>query len=108
MDIQFKKGALELSVLAILSRKECYGYEVYLEVSKKIEISESTIYPILRKLKKEGCFSTYLKESSEGAARKYYKITESGRQKYEEISEEWHNFVNGIGDILKGDINDEG
>ena len=67
MNVQFKKGVLELCVLALTAKKDCYGYELVEEISKRFEISEGSIYPLLRRLTKEGLFSTYLMESTEGA-----------------------------------------
>ena len=54
MKIQFKKGVLEICVLSVLAHKDCYGYELVNEISKRIDISEGTIYPLLRRLKDEG------------------------------------------------------
>jgi len=103
MNIQFKKGILELLVLSLLLEKDRYGYELVNEISKNIAISEGTIYPLLRRLNNDGYFETYLKESSEGPPRKYYKITESGKTAHKELSEEWDKFLEGVGKILKGD-----
>jgi len=72
LNIQFKKGVLELCVLSMLERKNCYGYELVNEISKNILISEGTIYPLLRRLKSEGFVTTYLEESTEGPSRKYH------------------------------------
>ena len=73
MNIQLKKGVLDLCVLSLLLKThDRYGYELVAEISKCIEISEGTIYPLLRRLKNEGYVSTYLEESSEGPPRKYY------------------------------------
>ena len=58
MNIQFKKGMLELCVFAILEEKQCYGYELVNDISKNIAISEGTIYPLLRRMKKEGLVTT--------------------------------------------------
>lgn len=102
MNTQLKKGILELCVLAILDRKDCYGYELVDEISKNIEISEGTIYPLLRRLNKEGYFTTYLQESSEGPPRKYYKLTELGREMKHKLVDEWLEFVEGVNSILKG------
>ena len=66
MNIQFKKGVLELCVLVVLCRRDYYGYNLVQTISEKIDISEGTIYPLLRRLTKEGLFTTYLKESEEG------------------------------------------
>ncbi len=102
MNIQFKKGVLELCVLSMLERKNCYGYELVNEISKNILISEGTIYPLLRRLKSEGFVTTYLEESTEGPPRKYYKLTELGRKKEEELKKEWFTFVKGVNNFLKG------
>lgn len=105
MNIQFKKGVLELCVLSILSRKDCYGYELVNEISQNIAISEGTIYPLLRRLMNEGMFTTYLKESSEGPPRKYYTLTEAGRNEQKALREEWERFNEGVEIIIKGDEN---
>jgi len=101
METQFKKGVMDLCVLAILEKKDCYGYELVQNISKDIEISEGTLYPILRRLKKEEYVETYFQESSEGPARKYYKLTKKGTQKSKELSEEWKSFTKKIEKILK-------
>jgi PadR family transcriptional regulator, regulatory protein PadR len=92
MNPQFKKGVLELCVLAMISRKDYYGYELVEEISKVLEISEGTLYPILRRLTEEKLFETYLKESSEGPPRKYYRITQAGRNFKDQQIKEWKEF----------------
>lgn len=106
MNIQFKKGVLELCVLSMLLERDYYGYELVEYISKYIDISEGTIYPLLRRLKKDGYVTTYLKESQEGPPRKYYEITDEGNKAYEELFTEWSNFVKGVNTIVKGDYND--
>lgn len=101
MNTQLKKGILELCVLAVLDKKDCYGYELVNEISKDIEISDGTIYPILRRLSKEGYFTTYLQESTEGPPRKYYRLTELGKETREKLTDEWENFVEKVDNILK-------
>jgi PadR family transcriptional regulator PadR len=106
MNIQFKKGVLELCVLALLTKKNMYGYDLVNEISKNIEISEGTIYPLLRRLKNVGYVTTYLQESQEGAPRKYYKLTTSGLKITGEMQKDWEDFVKKVGSLLKGgDIN---
>jgi PadR family transcriptional regulator PadR len=100
MNAQFKKGVLELCVLAILDKKDCYGYEMVDEISKNISISEGTIYPLLRRLKKEGLLDSYLKESQEGPSRKYYKLTDMGKEKKEKLVAEWDEFSAGVNNLL--------
>lgn len=101
MNTQLKKGILELCVLAVLDKKDCYGYELVNEISKNIEISDGTIYPLLRRLNQEGYFTTYLQESKEGPPRKYYRLTELGKDTKEELLKEWLDFVKGVNSILK-------
>lgn len=106
MNVQFKKGVLELCVLVIAEQKDCYGYEMIQSISEKIEISEGTIYPILRRLTKEGYFETYLKESTEGPPRKYYKMTSMGTNYLQTLLAEWQNFTTGVNDLIGGKNND--
>ena len=100
MNTQLKKGILELCVLAVLDKKDCYGYELVNEISKNIEISEGTIYPILRRLNQEGYFTTYLQESQEGPPRKYYKLTALGKSIKEDLLKEWKELVMGVNNII--------
>jgi PadR family transcriptional regulator, regulatory protein PadR len=107
MNTQFKKGVLELCVLSLLVKQNRYGYDLVNEISKNIEISEGTIYPLLRRLKNVGYVTTYLQESQEGAPRKYYKLTPSGEKITEEMKKDWEDFVEKVGVLLKGgDINE--
>jgi len=107
MNIQFKKGVLELCVLALLKKRDCYGYELVSEISKNIAISEGTIYPLLKRLKDEGYFTTYLQESQEGPPRKYYRLTEAGRKEAESLTDEWVRFIAGVNIIIKEEENSE-
>lgn len=107
MNIQFKKGALELCILALLNKQDRYGYELVQQVSKHIEISEGSMYPLLRRLKKEGYFTTYLQESSEGPPRKYYSLTDKGRENLHQLTSEWQEFTEGVDQIIKGGVSDE-
>jgi PadR family transcriptional regulator, regulatory protein PadR len=104
MNIQFKKGVLELCTLALLAARNRYGYELVNEISKRISISEGTIYPLLRRLKKEGYVTTYLEESSEGAPRKYYQLTDEGKNMEKELKQEWKTFVKEVDNLLKGGV----
>ncbi|MCT4542721.1 MAG: PadR family transcriptional regulator [Vallitalea sp.] len=103
MNIQFKKGVLELCVLSLLSKNDFYGYELVKKISNNISISEGTIYPLLRRLTKENYFETYLKESSEGPPRKYYTLTKKGYEAKEQLSMEWYDFVSRVNSIIEED-----
>ncbi|MFP4661067.1 MAG: PadR family transcriptional regulator [Halanaerobiales bacterium] len=107
MNIQFKKGVLELCVLVKLSKKDCYGYELVEEISQYINISEGTIYPLLRRLQKEAYLESYLRESNEGPPRKYYRITGSGEEIKDHLISEWAEFVNGVNSIIMEGDKDE-
>ncbi len=100
MNIQLKKGVLELCVLSMLTKKDCYGYELVYEISKNILIAEGTIYPLLKRLKDEGFLTTYLEESQEGPPRKYYRLTPLGEQTRTELVTEWFSFVKGVTNII--------
>lgn len=102
MTVQLKKGTLELCVLSMLSRADRYGFELVGAISAEIEISEGTIYPLLKRIKDDGCVSTYLQESPGGPPRKYYRITDYGRQKLASLEDEWRNIAKGIDNIIKG------
>ena len=101
MNIQYKKGVLELCVLALLHQKDRYGYEVSEEFSKKIDIADGTVYPILRKLKADGLVTTYLSEESGGPPRKYYSLTDLGRKAYLEDRADYLDFASNIASILE-------
>ena len=101
MNIQFKKGVLELCVLSLLTKRNRYGYELVSEISKKIEISEGTIYPLLRKLKDDGQVTTYLEESKSGPSRKYYQLTKKGEKMSKNLKEEWKEFAKQVSTILE-------
>jgi PadR family transcriptional regulator PadR len=103
MNIQFKKGVLELCVLSLLARDDYYGYELVKKISNNVRISEGTIYPLLRRLTKENYFETYLKESSEGPPRKYYTLTKKGLEAKEELSNEWYDFVSRVNSLIEED-----
>jgi len=104
MNPQFKKGVLELSVLTMIGRRDYYGYELVEEISKILEISEGTLYPILRRLTDEKYFETYLQESSGGPPRKYYKITKLGREFQKEQFKQWTEFNQQIEKLIGKEI----
>ncbi len=98
MDIQLKRGFLEACVLAVLERNDSYGYQLIKDISPCIEISESTLYPILKRLESSDMLTDYSVEHN-GRLRKYYRITDAGRSKMEDFKNEWkevmtvYNFI---------------
>ena len=107
MNIQFKKGVLEICVLALLDKQDRYGYELVQKISAQISISEGSVYPLLRRLAKEGYFTTYLQESTEGPSRKYYKLTDIGRTYLHKLIQEWDAFTLGVNQLIKEGVNNE-
>ena len=107
MNTQYKKGVLELCVLALLHQRDCYGYEISEILSRRIDIADGTVYPILRKLKAGGLLTTYLQEESGGPPRKYYKLTELGRETYQNDRAEYLNFAHSVRTLLEDENNDK-
>lgn len=101
MNIQYKKGVLELCVLSMLAKRDWYGYEISEFLSTKIDIADGTVYPILRKLKSDGFVVTYLSEDSGGPPRKYYSLTEAGKNAYEADRSDYLNFATTVASILE-------
>lgn len=101
MITQFKKGALEMCVLSLIDKKDCYGYEIVEIISRGFEVSEGTIYPLLRRFVNEAYCSTYLRESSEGPPRKYYSITKEGKLRVKMLIEQWEVFSRQVDYIIK-------
>ena len=107
MNSQFKKGVLELIVLVSVNKRDMYGYELVLEVSKVVDVNEGTIYPLLKRLTNENYFETYLQESTEGPSRKYYKITVLGQKRLKELKEVWREFSDSVNNFIKESDEDE-
>ncbi len=101
MNTQFKKGVLELIVLLSVNKKDMYGYELTLEVSKVIPVNEGTMYPLLKRLTNDKYFETYLQESTEGPPRKYYKLTVLGKKRLKELKESWQEFSKTVNNFIK-------
>lgn len=102
MNSQFKKGVIEMCVLKLIERKDMSSFEVVDTISKEIEVNENTIYPILRRLTKQEFFDTYKENMSVGAPRKYYKITELGKEQLSMYEDDWGSFIRSVSRILGG------
>ncbi len=92
MDIQLKRGLIEICVLKVLTSGDSYGYQLIKDISLHIEISESTLYPILKRLESAEMLSVYSSEHA-GRLRKYYKITDSGKDRINEFIKEWQEVM---------------
>lgn len=104
MNVQFKKGVLDLCVLSMLKHGDQYGYELASTLSEIVQISDGTVYPILRKLATDGMVTTYLQESQSGPPRKYYKLTGLGQKTLAALLAEWMTFTQSVNQIVGGDI----
>ncbi|MBQ7912129.1 MAG: PadR family transcriptional regulator [Clostridia bacterium] len=91
MDAQLKKGLLEVCVLAAIRKEESYGYKIISDIAPYIEISESTLYPILKRLEASGSVTTRT-EAYNGRLRKYFRITEVGKAKIQEFVDTMYEF----------------
>lgn len=100
IEIQLKKGALTLCVLAVLNRRESYAYEIASTLSDAIGMGEGTIYPLMRRMQADGQVETYLVESPSGPSRKYYRLTDAGRGALEAQRSEWRTFAEAVDNIL--------
>ena len=102
MDIQLKRGMLEICVLAVLCRGDSYGYQLVKDISPYITVSESTLYPILRRLETVGSLTVYSVEHN-GRLRKYYRLTDSGRRHIADFLDDWKS-VMAVIDFIKGEV----
>ncbi len=92
MDIQLKRGLLDICVLAAIRDKDSYGYQIIKDVMPYVKISESTLYPILRRLEAGGCLTVRSVEHG-GRLRKYYRITETGQARLAAFVQEWEEVM---------------
>ena len=102
----FNTGAalLDAIVLAVVSKSEgTYGYKITQDVRQVLEVSESTLYPVLRRLQKDECLETYDKEYG-GRNRRYYKVTEKGKVQLDLYRAEWRSYSTKISTLFEGGI----
>ena len=109
---QMLKGTLEGCVLAVIGQKETYGYEISEQLGKYGfgKVAEGTIYPLLLRLEKNGFIKAVFRDSESGPRRKYYSITEKGKEEYTRFVESYLELSGAVSRLLedmKGDIRDE-
>ena len=92
MDIQLKRGLLDVCVLAAIQDADSYGYQIIKDMKPYVEISESTLYPILRRLESADMLTVWSAEHN-GRLRKYYRITQLGRKRIQDFKDEWQEMV---------------
>jgi len=100
IQVQLKKGVLELCVLALLSAADSYAYEIASRLAEGIDMGEGTIYPLMRRMQDDRLVETYMVESSAGPSRKYYRLTEAGKASFAAQKDAWRAFVKAVDDIV--------
>ena len=106
MDIQMKRGLLDVCVLAAIKDDESYGYRIIKDIKPYLDISESTLYPILRRLEAAELLTVRTVEH-DGRLRKYYKITKQGLKRIEDFKEEWKEIMSIYKFVVKEDNADD-
>jgi PadR family transcriptional regulator PadR len=97
---QMKKGVLEYCILSIISRKDCYASEIISELKEaKLIVVEGTLYPLLTRQKNAGLLDYRWEESRQGPPRKYYSLTDEGRQYLKEMDDSWNELKKAVNQI---------
>jgi PadR family transcriptional regulator PadR len=105
MDIQLKRGLLDVCVLAAIKNEDSYGYQIIKDMKPYVELSESTLYTILKRLELAGMLSVRTAEHG-GRLRKYYHITQRGLARIQEFREDWNEIMAIYRFVTKEDNND--
>jgi PadR family transcriptional regulator PadR len=106
MDIQLKRGLLDVCVLAAIKNEDSYGYKIIKDMKPYIELSESTLYTILKRLETAAMLTVRTAEHG-GRLRKYYRITDAGRKRIEDFKNEWEEILSIYRFVTKEEKADE-
>lgn len=106
MDAQLKRGLLDVCVLTAIKSEDSYGYQILKDMRPYIEMSESTLYTILKRLELAGMLTVRTSEH-DGRLRKYYHITRAGLGRIADFKEEWRDVMSIYRFVTKGDTDDE-
>lgn len=101
IQVQLRKGVLDLCVLAVLSRGESYGYEIASTLVAAVGMGEGTIYPLMRRMQNDGLVATRIVESSNGPPRKYYRLTPLGHSIFEAHRRDWRSLAVAVDKLLE-------
>ncbi len=102
MEIQLKRGLLDVCVLAAIKNEDSYGYQIIKDMKPYLEVSESTLYPILRRLESAELLTVRSAEHN-GRLRKYYHITPAGKSRLEEFRKEWKEILSIYKFVIRGE-----
>ena len=105
MENQMKRGLLDVCVLAAIKKEDSYGYQIVKDMSSYVDISESTLYPILRRLENQQLLTVRSAEHN-GRLRKYYHITDAGLARLKAFEEEWKELMQIYEYVTRGDKNE--
>ncbi|MGD9644855.1 MAG: PadR family transcriptional regulator [Pirellulales bacterium] len=102
---QLRRGLIELCVLAALGDKEAYGYQIVeqLNAIEGLQVTESTIYPLLARLARDRCLLTRTASSPHGPARRYYRLSDAGRRRLDGMTTHWRAMQKSVNQLLSGD-----
>jgi PadR family transcriptional regulator, regulatory protein PadR len=105
---QLRKGIVEFAVLILLRGREAYGYQILEELkhSAALQVTESTLYPVLARLAREGALAVRVEPSSKGPPRRYYRLTASGRRQLADMQQQWAAMSDSLQSLLNGDHRD--
>ena len=106
MDVQLKRGLLDVCVLAAIKNEDSYGYQIIKDMKPYLALSESTLYTILKRLETANMLTVRTAEHG-GRLRKYYRITDAGRKRIEDFKNEWEEIVSIYRFVSKGDEDNE-
>ncbi len=101
MDTQLRRGILDISVLSVLVRGDSYGYQIIKDMNPRVPITESTLYPILKRLEAQGHVTQYEVEHN-GRMRRFYRITDTGKERIREFIEKWQDMITAYTFIEEG------
>src|SRR3974377_1510884 len=102
---QLRKGLVELCILAVLKKGEAYGYQIVdgLRTHRGLELTESTVYPVLSRLAKEGLLAVRTEASPSGPPRRYYRMTPACEKHYQQMATQWQDIYHSLNNLIQGD-----
>ena len=101
---QFRKGLVELCIMAALREEEAYGYQIVERLGRVpgLEVTESTVYPVLARLARDRCVTVRTAASPAGPPRRYYRLSEAGRRRLQEMIGDWQAIENSVNQLIQG------
>jgi PadR family transcriptional regulator PadR len=103
---QFRKGLVELCIMAALRQDEAYGYQIVEQLGRipGLEVTESTVYPVLARLARDRCVTIRTAPSPAGPPRRYYRLSDAGRRRLQEMIGHWQSIQNSVNQLIQGTL----